>query len=284
MINIAIAGIVLRLEARRPLKLTPEFLPFLVSDPTPADITVRVSWDWSTSDVLRTEPVGRDQLLIYYREGGYCYCELDGGERGPVAQTKYAPDFSVMTCTINTREFDVEQDHVYQILRMLPIRQILLAHGVLMLHASQVLHEQRGIVFCAPSGTGKTTQAKLWREYRGAQILCNDRTLLRKRGQQWLTYGYPYDGSEPVGSGQVQPLGCLVLLQQGSADQILPMKPTKAISLLMRQVIIDGWDPRSRSRAMELLAQVLGDVPVYQLTCTISERAVEILERTLQGG
>lgn len=94
----------------------------------------------------------------------------------------------------------------------------------------------------------------------------------------------PYDGSEPVGSDQIHPLSCLVLLQQGSVDQIVRMKPSKAISLLMKQVIIDGWDPRSRSKAMELIAQVLGDVPVYHLTCTISEEAVAILERTLQGG
>lgn len=283
-INIGIAGIVLRLEAQRSLKITPEFLPFLVSDSAPADITVQVSWDWKASDVLHSEPVGRDQLLIYYREGGYCYCELDGGNRGAVAQTKYTPDFSVLKCTVNTAEFDVDQDHVHQIMRMLPIRQILLSYDVLLLHASQVLYEGGGILFCAPSGTGKTTQAKLWQQYRDAQIICNDRTLLRKNDQQWLTYGYPYDGSEPVGSDQVHPLSCLVVLRQGREDLIAPLKPAKALSLLMRQLIIDGWDPQSRRKATELLAQVLDDVPVYHLTCTISEEAVAILERTLQGG
>ncbi|MBE6921999.1 MAG: hypothetical protein E7465_02295 [Ruminococcaceae bacterium] len=282
VIHISLAGIILRLEADRPLNITSEFLPFVVSDSVPADITVQVSWDWKRSDLLHTEPVGRDKLLIYYQEGGYCYCELDGGDRGAVAQTKYTTDFSLVSCIINTDEFDVPQDQVYQILRMLPIRQILLHRNVLLLHASQVLHEHRGILFSAPSGTGKTTQAKLWRQYRNARIICNDRTLLRKTDQQWMTYGYPYDGSEPVGSDQILPLRCLVLLQQAGENSVVRLRPAKALSLLMRQVIIDGWDPLSRRKAMDLLAQLLGDVPAYGLKCTISEEAVAVLERRLQ--
>lgn len=282
MIQISIAGIVLRLESQRPLKITPEFLPFLAGESAKPDITVRISWDWKSSVILRSEPVGRDKLLIYYREGGYCYCQLDGGDRGAVAQTKYTPDFTQVSCIINTDEFDVPQDQVSQILRMLPIRQMLLGRNVLFLHASQILHEGRGILFCAPSGTGKTTQAKLWRQYRNAQIICNDRTLLRQEGQQWLTYGYPYDGSEPVGSGQVTPLTCLVLLRQGRENTITRLRPAKALSLLMRQLIIDGWDPASRSKAMELLARLLEDTPVYSLTCTVSEDAVAALEEKLR--
>lgn len=282
IIHIGIADVVLRLEARRPLQITPQFSPFLLSDSVPADLTVQITWDWKQSDVLRSAPVGRDKLLIYYREGGYCYCQLDGGDRGAVAQTKYTPDFSRISCVINTEEFDVEQDQLYQILRMLPIRQILLSRSVLFLHGSQVLHKGRGILFCAPSGTGKTTQAKLWRQYRNARIICNDRTLLRKMGPDWQTYGYPYDGSEPVGSGGANALAAIVLLSQGSSNEIVRLKPVKAMSRLMGQLIIDGWDPASRIGAMELMAGLLGEIPVYALRCTISEEAVAVLEQTLQ--
>lgn len=271
----------MRLDSQRPLRLTPELMPFVVSDSSLADMTVHVSWNWGESDTLQTKPIGRDKLLIYYREGAYCYCELDGGDRGAVAQTKYTPDFSLMQCTINTDEFDVPQDHVHQILRMLPIRQILLSRDVLFLHASQVLYEDKGILFSAPSGTGKTTQAKLWNQYRNAQIICNDRTLLRKNDQHWLTYGYPYDGSEPVGCNQSNPLACVVLLRQAREDRIVRLNPVKAISRLMRQTVIDAWDPESQKKAIELIAALFENVPVYELNCTISEQAVAVLEREL---
>ena len=257
-------------------------MPFVVCNTLPSDITVRVSWDWKTSDRLHTEPLGRDQLLIYYRQGSYYYCQLDGGDRGAVAQTKYSPDFSSVTCTVNTLDFSVPQDSLRQILRMLPIRQILLSRGVLFLHASQVLYKNKGILFSAPSGTGKTTQAKLWQQHRKAEILCNDRTLLRKNHDRWMTYGYPYDGSEPVGSVQSHMLGCIVLLRQAGENKIERLSPAKAIARLMRQTVIDGWDPVSRCAAMELIAAAYESVPIYALSCTVSEQAVTVLESALQ--
>ena len=281
-VNIKIAGIVLRLNAQQELLLTSELMPFFVGDSEEPDVTVRVSFDWGDADILRSKPVGRDRLLIYYREGGSCYCQLDGGTRPAIAQTKYTPDFSKIQCTINTEEYDVPQKHVHQILRMLPIRQILLSKNVLFFHASQVLYERKGILFSAPSGTGKTTQARLWQQYRNAKIICNDRTLLRKGGGQWMTHGYPYDGSEPVGSNSSHPLACIVLLEQGSENKLVRLKPAKAITRLMRQAVIDGWDLASQQKALELIAAVFEDVPVYALCCTISAQAVTVLEKSLQ--
>lgn len=281
-INLEIAGIVLGISAQKQLKIKPELLQFLVSESLPADITVEVSWDWKSAVSLRSKAIGRDMLLIYYRENGYCYCELDGGDRGAMSQTRYTPDFSQVSCIINTEDFHVDHDYVHQILRMLPIRQMVLSRSVLFLHASQVMYENKGILFSAPSGTGKTTQAKLWRQFRNAEIICNDRTLLKEANGAWRTYGYPYDGSEPVRSNQVLTLGAIVLLQQASENKIVRLSPAKALSLLLGQSVIDTWNPESRLRAIELIARMLEKIPVYQLGCTISEQAVTVLEHALQ--
>ncbi len=282
IVNIKIADMILGLSADRELKVTEEFAPFLISQPCNADITVRISWNWEEADTLRSEPLGKDLLLLYYRERGYAYCQLDGGDRNPVAQTKYTPDFSQVTCTINTADFSVEQDSIHQILRMLPIRQMLLYHNILFLHASQVLHQNRAVVFSAPSGTGKTTQAKLWQQYRNAEILCNDRTLLKKSGGEWLTYSYPYDGSEPIQNSKTGKLACITLLRQSQEDQIIRLSPIKAITQLLPQTVIDTWDPASRSKAIGLIADIYEAVPIYQLDCTVSQSAVSVLEEALE--
>lgn len=165
---------------------------------------------------------------------------------------------------------------------MLPMREIFLRFGALFLHASQITYQGRGILFTAPSGTGKTTQAKLWQQYRGAEILCNDRTLTRKVDGAWRTYGYPLDGSEPVCSSAVNPLGAVVLLEQGRREnRVERLGPAKALPRLMRQVVLDCWSGEARAEAMELLITLMEDVPVYLLTCTPEEQAVETLEAKL---
>lgn len=276
-----IGGVRLCLDAERPLQPTTEVVPFYAEETQSPDITVRITWDWIHARKPQTLPAGQDLVQLYYREADWRCCELDGGDRGALARIWYRPDFSEATCTINTITCHVPQDQEGQILRMLPMREIFLHFGVLFLHASQIACRGRGILFTAPSGTGKTTQAKLWRKYRGAEIICNDRTLTRKVDGAWRTYGYPVDGSEPVRSSAVNTLGAVVLLEQGSDNRVKRLGPTKALPLLMRQVVLDGWSGEARTAAMELLLTLMEDIPVYLLTCTPEEQAVETLEAKL---
>ena len=167
------------------------------------------------------------------------------------------------------------------LLRFLPMRAALQRFGVLFFHGAQVRVNGGGIVFTAPSGTGKSTQSNLWVRERGAKLICNDRTLVRKVNGKWHTYGYPVDGSAPVRSGERNDLLCIVLLRQGEDNQIQRLNGAKGAALLMPQLVIDGWNPHARSAAAEWLLKLVSEIPVYQLSCTRDLRAVECLEQQL---
>ena len=276
-----LAGFCLRFLSERPLNIDPVLTNFIISPPVEADITVRVTWDWEHAALPASDMIGQDAILNYYDEGEVRYCITQGGPKGPLACTSYSPDFRRIICSINEKPFRIPLKSLGSVLRMLPMREIFLHFGALFLHASQVAYRGRGVLFTAPSGTGKTTQAKLWQRYRGAEIICNDRTLIRKADGAWHTYGYPMDGSEPVRSSDVNTLGAVVLLEQGKVNEVRPLRPGKAASLLMGQTVIDGWSTEARTAAMELLLALLSDVPVYRLTCTPDEQAVEVLEEVL---
>ena len=49
----------------------------------------------------------------------------------------------------------------------------------------------------------------------------------------------------------------------------------------MPQMVIDGWSAEAKAREIELLANLLEEIPVYQLTCTPDEMAVRCLEQRL---
>ena len=153
--------------------------------------------------------------------------------------------------------------------RMLPMRAILLRFHTLFLHAAQVSLKGTGILFTAPSGTGKTTQAKLWKKYRNGQIVCSDRTLARKINGVWKTYGYPLDGSEPVRSGEVNRLGCIVLLRQDAVCRIERLRPAKAVGSLMQQAVMDCWDGDAKSQVMELFYSFLR---MFRCICSLQRR------------
>lgn len=216
-----LGGVVFCLDSERTLDLSGENLsPFLISPVSEPDITVTVTWDWQGTRHPSTPPLGRDMIQIYYREGEDWFCENDGGDRGALSCVRYREDSSHFLCAVNEVTCQVPQNNLLNVIRMLPIRGILRRFDVVFLHASQIAVGGKGILFTAPSGTGKTTQARLWQLCRGADILCNDRTLLRRVGERWMTYGVPFDGSAPVCSGVSLPLGAIIHLVQGECDRV----------------------------------------------------------------
>lgn len=279
--KLRLGGVLFWLCAERDMIVGSELFPFIEASSEKADIVIEISWDWEHAALPVSGMIGQDAILNYYDEGAVRYCITRGGPKGPVACTCYSLDFRKVVCTMNEKPFLMPPKALGSVLRMLPMREIFLHFGTLFLHASQIAFRGRGILFTASSGTGKTTQAKLWQKYRGAELICNDRTLTRKIDGVWRTYGYPIDGSEPVRSSAVNTLGALVLLEQGPVNEVGRLPASKALTRLMPQMVMDCWSGEARTRAMELLLELLRDIPVYLLTCTPDERAVEVLEKKL---
>lgn len=230
----------------------------------------------------RNYMIGEDLIQEYYQEDGKMFCELKGGDKGPIGCVSYDKSFKYFICTLNQYKFQSNLYMMSIIVRTLPIRAIFLHFHTLFFHASQISVNGIGILFTAASGVGKSTQAKLWHEFENAHIVCNDRTLVRKKNDQWCTYGYPLDGSEPVMSNEKNKLGAIVLLKQGKENRIEKFSIVKMVSLLIEQIVLDTWNYEMRDKALALLFELVNEIPVYVLTCTPDQRAVNVLKNQLQ--
>ena len=79
---------------------------------------------------------------------------------------------------------------VDSVLRHLPLSHILLKFDAFVLHGAHIVVDGEAIVFSAPSGTGKSTQAELWRRHRSAAVINGDRVLVRKSADGFTAGGY----------------------------------------------------------------------------------------------
>lgn len=280
-LRLCLGGLIFYIQSERPLILDPEYVPFLRTE-SKADIEVRITWDWRTVRYPSGPKLGEDLLQEYYQEDTERLCLVKGGRKGYIAATCYNGDFRQMKCTINEAPFRQPPRSLGQIMRFLPIRAVFLHFGVLFFHAAQIEMQGKGILFTAPSGTGKTTQADLWQKYERAKLICNDRTLVRCMYGKWTTYGYPIDGSTPVGSGEILPLGAVVLLVQAEKDKVERMRGIRSAAKLIPQLVIDGWNGEEKEEAVSLLLQLQQDIPIYLFECTNSRNAVECLKARLR--
>ena len=110
-------------------------------------------------------------------------------------------------------------DTVYGSLFALDRRMI--EHGGLILHCAYIEYNGRGILFSAPSGVGKSTQASLWEKYRNSVTVNGDRALLRKKEGKWLACAWPVCGSSQICKRVDVPVHAIVMLCQGKKNSVI---------------------------------------------------------------
>ncbi len=155
--------------------------------------------------------------------------------------------------------------------------------GGVILHASYIVHNGRAILFTAPSETGKSTQAELWRQLRSARIVNGDRAAIRVENGGVVACGVPFAGSSQYCENVTAPLAAIVCLGQAPQTTIQPLGGYRAFRRIWEGCSVNTWDRTDVEMATGLLQHVLEKVPVFQLDCTPDESAVIALEEMLKG-
>ena len=158
--------------------------------------------------------------------------------------------------------------------------QLLLYHRALVFHASYIAHQGQGILFTAPSRTGKSTQASLWETCRGAQILNGDKAAVKLEAKP-VVYSMPFSGTSGICENVTLPLQCIVVLSQAKENTVRRLGIQEALSMLSPNVFSDRLIAEEWSKTLLLLVDLVASVPVYSLACTPDVRAVEELEAAL---
>lgn len=153
--------------------------------------------------------------------------------------------------------------------------------AALVLHSSHIVVDGEAILFSAPSGTGKSTQADLWKQYAHAKIINGDRTLLRKKGETWYAYGCPMCGSSNIHLQSASPVKGIIMLEQGVSNILKPLKPLEAFRLIYPQITTQTRNPKIVLKNTDLIQSLISEVPIWNYSCTKTMDSVKILKDVL---
>lgn len=154
--------------------------------------------------------------------------------------------------------------------------RILFNEGIVM-HASAIAWEGKGIAFTAPSGTGKSTQARLWSKHLYSRILNDDRPAVRIRNNKAYVYGTPWSGVQKLYTKGSEPLSTIVLLEQAHENKIITLYPKEAVGKILPRCFLPYYDKETMNRCLEQLDNIFSNVSVYLLKCRPDREAVEVL-------
>lgn len=157
-------------------------------------------------------------------------------------------------------------------------------NGGFLLHASYIRCDDGAILFTAPSGTGKSTQAELWCRFRGAELINGDRAVvcMDAATEVPLACGVPYAGSSGVCKNQVMPLKAIVRLSQAPVTKIEKLTGIRAFRHVWEGCCVNTWNRDDMDRCMQTVMDTVQRIPVFHLACTPDESAVIALEEALK--
>lgn len=146
-----------------------------------------------------------------------------------------------------------------------------------LLHSAVVALDGEAYVFTAPGGTGKSTHANYWlREFAGkAYILNGDKPIIRKIDGKFYACGTPWRGKERLGVAENVPLKAVCLLERGTENSIVKATSDEMIDTLFNQVLLPD-DAEQIVKQLDLLNQLVREVPIYRLRCNMSQEAAVV--------
>lgn len=162
------------------------------------------------------------------------------------------------------------------------IHSKLLQRGAMVLHGSYIEWNGKAILFIAPSGTGKSTQAELWRQYARAEIINGDRALVKKKDGVWHSFGYPCCGSSNICINRTLPLEAIVVLEQGAENRIEKISYAKKVRALVTGTEVFKWNQDEIEKAFKLAEELVEEIPIIKLVCLPDKDAVKTLREYLE--
>lgn len=163
-------------------------------------------------------------------------------------------------------------------------RNLLSYHNGFMLHSSAVVVDGMAYLFTASSGTGKSTHTKLWLKLFGdrAYILNDDKPAVRLENGKWYAYGTPWSGKHDISRNVRVPIAGVAIVRRAGEDSIVRFSGIEAVMEILRQVNKPN-DVQLRGRIMELVSNLLEDVPIWKLNCTMNVSAARIAYENMSG-
>lgn len=164
---------------------------------------------------------------------------------------------------------------------LLGFEELIAKKNGVVLHASMVLKNGKMVLFTAPCGTGKSTQADLWEKYADAEIVNGDKALVSLRDETVFAGGLPFSGSSNICKNISAPLAAIVYLGQAKENLIRKMSVREAFVALMQGNYRSGITKDSVQKTIDVLEKICSIIPVYKFDCLPDKTAVECLEKEL---
>jgi hypothetical protein len=283
-----IADITIKINSDLPITETtfhPKFKLFEVDGPGEDTISIRHHFflpDLEGGD-LGKEAYRKPPWAIYKNNGSWIYLGISPtfGDKSLHRVVTFNADHTKARI-YNDKEETFLKGNLHS-LTMFPSDQILLARVLAdregcYLHSCGVNFNGNGLLFVGHSEAGKSTMATILKGK--AEILCDDRIIVRRGREGFKIYGTWSHGDVPDVSASSAPLRAILFLEKSKENKIKLLDDKKEITKLLLGCLIkpfvtaDWWE-----KTLLVVDKVVEVVPCYILRFDKNEGVINLLRK-----
>ncbi|MCQ2742781.1 MAG: hypothetical protein MJ239_05755 [Bacilli bacterium] len=177
---------------------------------------------------------------------------------------------------IASKEYHNEPDSYLETLVVLrKLMNVISGEGYILFHGSLIEIYNRGYLFTAKSGVGKTTHTRLYKKWLGKRltIVNGDKPILKFEEDGVYAYGTPWCGKEGLNTPKKVKLHAICWLNRGEENKISPISPEEGFETLFTQT---HRDAKNMAKTFSLVGELSRKVPLYKLECNMEEDAPRV--------
>ena len=149
------------------------------------------------------------------------------------------------------------------------------------LHSLGIIFKESGYLFVGHSGAGKSTMGSIMKGQ--AEILCDDRNIIRKTSDGYKVYGtWSHGDIEDISPNSSQ-LKAIFFLEKSSINSLEPIVDkkiliAKLIACLIRPITTADW----WNKSLDLLTDLSQSVPSYILKFNKDLEVIDLIKQSAQ--
>ncbi|MDD5097588.1 MAG: radical SAM protein [Candidatus Omnitrophica bacterium] len=286
-----VADITLQVESDIPIKegtFHSKLKQFEVSGPAEDMVLIRHQFflpDFNGKD-LGTEVYRKVPWAIYKKENSWIYLGISSDKDNQALHRAVVFNQDHTRARIYNDQEDTFKKGGLSSLTLFPTDQILLARILAdkegcYLHSCGVNFNGQGLLFAGHSEAGKSTMATMLKGK--AEILCDDRVIIRRMPQGFKIYGTWSHGTVPDISAGSAPLKAIMFLEKAEVNELIALEDKKEITrrilacLIRPFVNVDWWE-----KTLLLTDRLVQTIPCYLLKFDKSGKIVDLLKKKLE--
>lgn len=134
----------------------------------------------------------------------------------------------------------------------------------IILHSACISLKGRGYLFAGVSGSGKSTISEIWQQDKDAEVLTDERVLIRNLNGDLWAFGTPWHGTSEIHKNMGAPIDKIFFIKHGKENMAIPISKTNAANRLMVRCFPTFWNREGMQFSLDFCSRVAQEKKCYE--------------------